>query len=303
MAISMTKPLTSTHTTLIDEALPVYEFSDVNTIVVRATPQSIMQAYADVTLGEMTLLRPLFSLRALPARLTGHTSTTEMPVDIPFSYWSLGPESPWIKLGEDEHEVVIGAIGNFAQPNIEFVPVASAGQFLEFDDSSYAKTVLGVRIVPGGNPFSGYTLVAESRTHVPEQAHPRRFGLYWHFVRPFEALMVRGALSATKRRAEGYDETPTSHHTVRKVATSVGISLGASLLVSRLRLRSTKPTHVERPFTRFSRYAPLVGRARSKRLQTMQVRSPFRNLTALIQINNFNGVRPNRRALKLWRSR
>lgn len=292
MAISMTKPPASIHTTLIDEALPVYEFNDVNTIVVRATLRAIMRAYSDVTLGEMTLLRPLFTLRALPARLTGHESPDDMPVDEPFTRWSLAPGSPWALLGEDPHEIVIGAIGNFAQANIDFVPVANAGQFLEFDDPNYSKTVLGIRVVPGGNPFSGYTVVAESRTHVPDDVQRRRFGRYWRVVRPFEAMMVRGALAAMKRRAEGNDELPERHHTLRYVALSVGLSLTATAVARKLRQRAEQPhSHDGRRGTRVS----MTGR-RSPYLRDMRRFRHRRETPAvLILVNTFQRGLPRSR--------
>jgi hypothetical protein len=295
----MTKPPSTTRSTLLDEALPVYEFSDVNTIVVHASPQSIMRAYAAVTLGEMTLLRPLFALRELPARLTRHEPIADMPLDEPFSRWALAPGSPWIQLGEEPFEEVMGAIGNFAQSNIEFVDVSGPEEFKSFDDPVYSKTVLGIRVTPGGNPVSGYTLVAESRTHVPDPKLCCRFGRYWRIIRPFEAMMVRGALAATKRRAEGIPEPQHDRHTLRILATAAGMSVVTSMLLHRAQhaRRDAPRSGLQKAFS----VQPRTRRAGMARPRVTRDRSLFRTMTAFVLINNFNGLPAGRRVRRISR--
>jgi hypothetical protein len=76
----------------------------------------------------------------------------------------------------------MGAIGIFAQPAIEFMPVADAAAFNRFADPRYSKTALAVRVQPGGDPRQGYTTAIESRTHVVNPAMRRRFALYWRLI-------------------------------------------------------------------------------------------------------------------------
>jgi hypothetical protein len=80
--------------TRLDEAMPVYEFRDVHAIVIRATPDAIFRTYNEVTLVEIGLMRCLFQLRELPARLLGRGEHAPLPAGEPFVAWALGPTSP-----------------------------------------------------------------------------------------------------------------------------------------------------------------------------------------------------------------
>lgn len=217
-------------TTILDEAMPVYEFSDRHAIVIHARPGDIFRAWRQLTLDEISFLRPLFWLRMLPSRLSGQPGVVDFPGSMPFVDMALGKESPWILLGEEsDRESVMGAIGNFAQPRIEFVTVRDPEEFRRFNDPKYSKTALGVRVVPGGDPASGYTTTMESRTHVPDPAMGRRFALYWKAIKPFEGMMAEGGLRALKRRAE--ETALTAASTRRKSALAVGLPLAALVIV------------------------------------------------------------------------
>ncbi|MEZ4501474.1 MAG: hypothetical protein R3C39_02495 [Dehalococcoidia bacterium] len=173
---------TQTRATLLDEFMPVYGFSDVQSTVVRATPAQVFEAFRNLTLGEIGSMRPLFWLRALPDRFRRSESDGEASGGMPgpdtlFLDMALGPESFWILLGEEPgQELVLGAVGAFAQPRIEFAEIRTPTDFTGAVDERHAKTALSVRVVPGGNPTDGYTVTMESRTHVPASTTRRRFG-------------------------------------------------------------------------------------------------------------------------------
>jgi hypothetical protein len=96
----------------------------------------------------------------------------------------------------------MGAVGIFDTPSIVFATIRDLAQFQAFDEPCHERTVLGFRVIPGGNPVNGYTVVLESRTYVIDPARVRRFGYYWWLVKGGEGVMVQGMLRAIKRRAE-----------------------------------------------------------------------------------------------------
>ncbi len=189
--------------TLLDTVMPVYHASAVHTIVVQAAPEEIERAYREITPGEITLMRPLFQLRSIPFYVRGKQPPAGIPLDQTFLSLALGPESFWISLAEEPpYESVMGAVGIFDTPSISFATVHSLAEFQAFAEPGHERTVLGFRIIPGGDPVTGYTVVLESRTYVIDPARVRRFSLYWRLVKGGEGVMVQGALRAVKRRAE-----------------------------------------------------------------------------------------------------
>lgn len=57
---------------VLDRVLPRYTFGERHATVVAATPERTYRAIKEATADEMPLVRLLFGLRSLPARLTGH---------------------------------------------------------------------------------------------------------------------------------------------------------------------------------------------------------------------------------------
>lgn len=196
-------PFVVARVTLLDTVMPVYHASAVHSIVIQATPEEIDCAYREVTLGEIAFMRPLFQLRSIPLYLRGKTPPAALPLDQTFLGLAFGPDSFWISLGEEApYESVMGAVGIFDTPSIAFAPIRDVAEFQAFAEPRYERTALGFRVIPGGDPLTGYTVVLESRTYVLDPARVRRFGFYWRLVKGGEGVMVQGMLRAIKRRAE-----------------------------------------------------------------------------------------------------
>lgn len=195
--------MNTAHATLLDIIMPVYHVSDVHSIVVQATPEEIDRAYREITLGEISFMRPLFQLRSIPFYVRGKKPPADLPLDQTFLNLALGPDSSWIFLGEESpYESVMGAVGIFDTPSIVFGTVRDLAEFQALAEPRYERTALGFRVIPGGDPVTGYTVVLESRTFVIDPGRVRRFGFYWRLVKGGEGLMAQGALRAIKRRAE-----------------------------------------------------------------------------------------------------
>lgn len=196
-------PFVVARATLLDTVMPVYHASAVHSIVVQATPEEIDRAYREITLSEIAFMRPLFQLRSIPYSVRGRKPPAALPLDQTFFSLALGPDSSWILLAEEPpYESVIGAVGIFDTPSIVFANVHDLAEFQTFDDPRYERTALALRIIPGGDPVTGYTVVLASRTFVIDPARIRRFGYYWWLVKGGESVMAQGMLRAIKRRAE-----------------------------------------------------------------------------------------------------
>src|SRR3712207_1099184 len=94
---------------LLDELMPLYEFEEVHAVRVSATPERALEAVRRATPGEMPLVRLLFAIRSLPARLAGKqglpAAKTEPLYDQMLAFGFAGLAE------EPDREVVVGAIG------------------------------------------------------------------------------------------------------------------------------------------------------------------------------------------------
>lgn len=54
---------------LLDTLMPTYDFHEAHSVLVKAAPERAYAAIRDITPAEVALLRTLFAIRALPARL------------------------------------------------------------------------------------------------------------------------------------------------------------------------------------------------------------------------------------------
>jgi hypothetical protein len=114
-------------------------------------------------------------------------------------------EGGWILLGERPgEEIALGLVGKFWRPVIEWAPVSSAGEFREFGEPGFAKTVydLSVReLQPGKTLLSGLMRTATTDEHAR-----RWFRRYWTFgVGSGAHILVGALLDSARRAAEGDD--------------------------------------------------------------------------------------------------
>src|SRR6476646_11933899 len=100
--------------TLLDTVMPVYHVNATQSLVIHAPPADIDRAYREITLGEISFMRPLFQLRSIPFYIRGQKPPADIPLDQTFLSLALGPESFWISLAEEPpYESVMGAVGIF----------------------------------------------------------------------------------------------------------------------------------------------------------------------------------------------
>lgn len=193
-------PGTGTRTrTLLDLVMPVYHFRGGAKVSVKATPQEVLRALEEVTLGEMPVAYAIGTLRYLPGRLLGKQKPVEDELTRPF----LTVAMP-LRLGEDPgREIVIGSVGTFHNMlDQQFVDLPDLFTFTRFNDGAYQKLAINFRAIPEPDGIHT-TLVSDHRTLALSAASRRKFALYWYLlVRWGSNFMLGQLLKAVKRRAE-----------------------------------------------------------------------------------------------------
>ncbi|HEV2126352.1 MAG TPA: hypothetical protein VGW38_26645 [Chloroflexota bacterium] len=212
---------------LMDTMLPAYQFNEVHTIQIGASPADVMAAIQSVRAREIPGFVLLMGLRSLPLLLrrrlreTG-TSRRGVPADVPRERAILEEmqNGGFVLLGNDaDRELMIGVIGQFWRPTgVVVLGVTSVEAFRAFSDPRYAKAVMNFQIIVRVSAESrldrhtataaapvadlGVLLRTETRISVGDPRARRRFALYWRLIQPGSGLIRRMWLLAIKRRAE-----------------------------------------------------------------------------------------------------
>lgn len=181
--------------------MPVYQIKERHTITIKSSASRVFKAIKDVTPAEVPLLRFLFGIRSLPARLTGKGVGRVAPTQPVFEqFLSTG----FLLLAEEaEKELVMGTVGQFWRiRGGDLAHIRSPEEFKEFSQPGYAKAVMSVHVEskPDG---SSVELSTETRICVSDVASRRKFRTYWLIIRPGSGLIRRALLRAIKKRAEG----------------------------------------------------------------------------------------------------
>ena len=181
----------------LDDFLPVWDARERHSCPVAAPPERVYEAVRAVTPGEVPLVRLLFALRSLPARLGGGGS---LPADKdePLLDQLLG--FGFTLLAESDAEVVVGLIDQaWKLTGGETVRAEDARRFVEFDRPGFIKAAMSFSV---REERGGTTLETETRVLATDPASRRKFARYWRVIRPGSGVVRRSWLKAAKRRAE-----------------------------------------------------------------------------------------------------
>jgi hypothetical protein len=146
---------------LLEDLLPRYDFDEVHTRVV-APPDRVFEAVKAVTLDEMPLVRLLFALRSLPARLAGGRGLPQAKDEPLFAQMV---EFGFTGLAEDpRREVVAGVVAQLWKRGGKAASIADGGEFVAFDrpglceggDELPARRARGRHTDPDRNPRAGH---------------------------------------------------------------------------------------------------------------------------------------------------
>jgi len=195
---------------LVDEFLPVYDFSDTIETAVAADRATTWDALMNADLIEVGRRRPLVGLlgavRVLPElfwqRLHGE-HPPPAPEHMTLRDTAKQPMSGggWTLLGErPEEELALGLVGKFWRPVIEYASV-EASAFKDFAEPGFAKTVyaLGTRGLAGRTTL----LWATMRTATTDEHARIWFRRYWTVGVGYGAhVLVHGLLDFVREEAE-----------------------------------------------------------------------------------------------------
>jgi hypothetical protein len=177
---------------LIDEFLPVHDFSKRYQIGVAAPIDKVYAVVRRLDLTEAHLLRVLFWLRSVPARLQGKKPLGATLADL--------QELGLVVLGEaPPRELALGFVGKLWTASGEIVKV-DPKDFRSFARPGFAKAVWNFTLAPASD---GRTrLATETRVACLDDASRRKFRRYAFFVGPLSGATRCDALRACKRQAE-----------------------------------------------------------------------------------------------------
>jgi hypothetical protein len=184
--------------TVLDQFLPRYDFNEIHSVIVKASPENTLAAVKALTPSELSpLVGILLNLRNLPSHLTGRAGPT-LAETKPFLDQLL--EGNFILLADGVDEVVFGLVGQFWKLVGERKAGAtSPNEFINFNQTDFAKVAANLRV----QVADGYTVLStETRIGAPDARTRRKFACYWRIISMGSGWIRILWLNAIKRRAE-----------------------------------------------------------------------------------------------------
>jgi hypothetical protein len=169
---------------LIDEFLPVYNFTKKHSVTIYANEEKIFNVLKESDFNSF-LIRILLLLRGIKLENISLTVSEK-------SYFTL--------LGEDkEKEILFGIVGKFWKWRGGLFEIKKE-EFRDFSLTGFAKAVWGFSAVASQ---SGKTIFStETRVQCIGDGAKRWFSLYWFCIEPFSGLIRKIILYKIKFRAE-----------------------------------------------------------------------------------------------------
>ena len=191
---------------LLDKYLPKWDFTEVHTIRVKASPETTYRAFKELKLAEISgIVRLLLYLRGLPEKLVGRNSAG-MKADKPMLEQM--EQGGFTMIQEEPPRecvfglIVPGKIGRVWNKSSGTVPpVTSAAEFIAFKDPGYLLVIANM-LIKETDTSGIVTVYTESRTKELSPRAVKDFTPYWRVIRPFSGLIRILWLSGIKRRAE-----------------------------------------------------------------------------------------------------
>ena len=188
----------ASRTTILDDFVPAYEFSEFHTVRIKAPRERVFAAIRDVTANEITLFRTLTWIRRLGQ--PGPESILNPPPNEPIL--SVAMRSGFIKLAEEhDREIVLGTLVAAPpgwRPNAGKKPTPE--DFKAVHAPGFAVAAVNFRVEDTTN--GGTLLTTETRIYATDASARRKFAAYWRVIYPGSALIRVMWLRAIRRRAE-----------------------------------------------------------------------------------------------------
>lgn len=179
-------------TSRLDDFLPAWQFSEVHSRRVEASPSRVYDAIKNVRADEIRLFRTLTWIRRAGRKMPEnilHPGAKRPLLDVATS-------SGFIYLADEPHEVVVGTI--VIAPKNRPRPQLTPELFRSTLDPGFALAAMNFRIVPDSD---GSIVTTETRVYANDATARRRFAWYWRTIYPGSAFIRRMWLRAIARRA------------------------------------------------------------------------------------------------------
>jgi hypothetical protein len=182
--------------TRLDELTPVYQFHELHTTVVEASPERVYAAVKEVEPDEIFLFRTLTAVRRLGRH--GAASILNPPAHQPILQTAI--RTGFVPLADEPgREVVVGLIMSPLRMGWKPTP----DEFNKANGPLLVKATMNFRIE--GIDANHCTLTTETRMYGTDNDALRLVAMYWRVIYPGSALIRRMWLRAIRKRAESSD--------------------------------------------------------------------------------------------------
>lgn len=172
---------------LIDEFLPVYDFSERHETKIRASAKEVYAAVGSTDFNESWIVWGLTTLRGLGFG----RGSKKLTLRDAFDDFTILSEKA-------DEEILLGLAGKFWTPFGDLQKV-DAGNFKQFNKAGFAKAAWNFSL----SGSSGETLLkTETRVQCLDEDSRQSFALYWTVIKPFSGLIREEMLRLIKEKAE-----------------------------------------------------------------------------------------------------
>jgi hypothetical protein len=184
---------------LLDEFMPLYQFSENHSIVIKIKSNSnVLSVIKDIKPAEIPFMFELLWLHALPSRLFSTKKKSDLEIVRKKPFFEQYLNSGFILLAEDENqELVLGRIAQFWKLINDSVPrIDNTHEFLAFNNPSYAKAAMNFYVHRNHADDEDIKFSTETRIYVHDQIARKKFARYWFVIHSFSAFSRKMLLSS-----------------------------------------------------------------------------------------------------------
>jgi hypothetical protein len=194
LALPAREKRVTTRMTLLDEAMPVWQFSERHSIEIDAPPDRVFEAINKVTADDIFLFRALVAIRRFGRR--GPESILNAPERQPIL--DVATRTTFVVVANaPPRELVVGTVVA-APPEARRTGRLTRDLFYRKLQPGVALATMNFLVTPLGPNRSRVTTETRVFANTPETA--RRFAVYWRVIHPGSDIIRRSWLRAIRRR-------------------------------------------------------------------------------------------------------
>lgn len=180
------------HKTVLDDAMPEFQFYEKHSIRIHARPEQVLQAVRESTFGDMKCMATLLRVRAAALRI--HDTSASLQNKRVLDLFS----ASGYLTGGNEHEVVMFGGGNARERHV--LQARTLQEFAEYREPGAVKMAYNFAVEDAGG---GWTNIStETRVQATDDLTRRGMARYWRLIVPGSGLLRRQWLDAIKQKAE-----------------------------------------------------------------------------------------------------